>query len=246
MDKRCFITVIPVLLTTTCLLVPGFGKIIRGSGKVTSETRPVSNFDQISVCCGMQLIFAQGAAETLELEGEDNLLPEIVTTVSDGRLTVRYRDINSRTQYQPTQPIRVKVSAVQIHSLEVSGGGSLEAGQIQTDRLTIELSGGSTASLGALKAESLRLRCSGGGSATLAGSVTEQDISTSGGSGYRAGDLESERVKIEMSGGGVATVWVNESLEANLSGGVRAEYYGRPLITEELSGGSKLVSLGER
>ena len=247
MDKRWIITIIPVLLiSTACLAVPGFGKVVRGSGKLTSETRPISGIDQISVCCGMQLIFSQGAAESLELEGEDNLLPEIVTTVSDGRLSIRYKDNEGGTQYWPTQPIHVRVSAIQIHFLGVSGGGSLEAGQIDTDRLMIELSGGSTAALDTLKAESLNLGSSGGGSVTVAGSVTEQDVSMSGGSDYRAGELECERVWIEMSGGGQATLWVNESLDANLSGGARVEYYGRPFITEELSGGSKLVSLGER
>jgi hypothetical protein len=35
-------------------------------------------------------------------------------------------------------------------------------------------------------------------------------------------------------------------LDADLSGGASVAYYGRPRITEQLSGGSKLESLGER
>jgi len=284
--RLIFITLPVVLLSMACLAVSGLGKVIRGSGKVVSETRPVSNFEQVSVCCGMHLILTQGETESLEIEADDNLLPEIVSTLEVGKLTIRFKDTNGGTQYRPTQPIRIKVSAIHIRGLEVSGGGSLEAGKIDTDRLDIglsggslaktgsiaadtmklgisgggdfsaqdlrlthlevDLSGGSMASIQALESDSLKLGSSGGGKITLAGSVAEQDLELSGGTEYKAGDLESERVTISMSGGGESTLWVKEALQVDLSGGARVKYYGRPLITEQISGGSKLDSLGDR
>ena len=287
MYKRwIFILSMMVLFSFACQAVTGIGGVVRGSGEVVSETRPVSGFDQISVCCGMELIVTQGDVESLEIEADDNLLPEIVTTVSGGKLTIRFKDDQGRTQYWPTQPIRCKVTTVDVRGLEVSGGGSLEAGQIETDHLQIEssggsqadigsvaadtmgvgvsgggefyaqdlqlnrleldLSGGSTGSIESLEGETLKLENSGGGEVIIAGSVTEQDVSISGGGKYLAGDLKSETIAIMMSGGGEASLWVEESLEADLSGGARVEYYGRPRISEQVSGGSELVSLGER
>jgi hypothetical protein len=287
MDKRWIITIIPaILISSACLVVSGLGKVVRGSGQVTSETRTARGFDRISVCCGMRLMLTQGDTESLEIEADDNLLPEIVTEVQAGELIIRYLDTNGQTQYRPSQPVRVRVGAIDIHGLDISGGGSLEVevietgdldivisggsraktGAITAERLKVEvsgggdfsaqdlqltaldlnLSGGSAASLDTLEAESLKLESSGGGDITAAGSVAAQDIQFSGGSSYAAGDLESDSVTISMSGGGEATLWVNQALQADLSGGARVDYYGRPLITEQVSGGSKLVSLGER
>jgi len=278
----CFL----IALSLACQAVTGIGGVVRGSGEVVSESRPVSGFDQISVCCGMQLVLTQGESESLEIEADDNLLPEIVSTVSGGRLIIRFKDDQGRTQYWPSQPIRCTVTAIDVRRLEVSGGGSLESGLIETDdlqidtsggsqadlaavvadtmrvevsgggelysrelqvsRLELDLSGGSTGSIDSLEGESLTLDNSGGGEVTIAGSVTEQDVSVSGGGKYLAGDLRSEMTIISMSGGGEASLWVEESLEADLSGGARVEYYGRPQVLEQVSGGSELVSLGER
>ncbi len=286
MKNRSIFVIVPVIfLSMACLAVSGLGRVVRGSGKVASETRPVSDFDQVSACCGMQLVLTQGETESLEIEAEDNLLPEIVSTVETGKLTIRFKDTNGGTQYRPTQPIRLKVSAIHVRGLEVSGGGSAEASKLDTDRLEIGLSGGSqvrtgsitadtlqvsasgggdfsaqdlrlshlgidlsgggTASIQALQGDTLKLGSSGGGEITIAGSVAQQDIDFSGGTEYKAGDLESQRITIVMSGGGQATLWVKDALQADLSGGARVKYYGRPLHTEQVSGGSELQSLGD-
>ena len=43
MDKRWIITIIPaILLSSACLVVSGLGKVVRGSGHITSETRIAS------------------------------------------------------------------------------------------------------------------------------------------------------------------------------------------------------------
>jgi hypothetical protein len=287
MDNRLiFVIVTMLLVSSACLAGTGLGKEIHGSGNIASETRQVGGFEEIDICCGMQLVLTQEEAETLEIQADDNLLPEIVTEVAAGELIIRYKDTNGGTRYLPSQPVRVRVGAIEIRNLVVSGGGALEAGPLQTDHLAIDLSGGSratldtitadslrvevsgggdlstqglelsamdldlsggsTASLGAMQAESLKLESSGGGEIAVAGGVTMQDLSFSGGTSYQAGDLQSQDARINMSGGGEVTLWVTETLDADLSGGARIEYYGQPRITEQLSGGSELVSLGNR
>jgi hypothetical protein len=49
-----------------------------------------------------------------------------------------------------------------------------------------------------------------------------------------------------MSGGGSSILWVTGSLDADLSGGARVEYYGQPRVIQDLSGGSELESRGEK
>ncbi len=280
------ISILLVFMLSACAVVSGLGNRIRGSGVVKTETRQASGFDGVSVCCGMRLSLTQGQQVSLEIEAEDNILPEIVSTVENGILTIRFKDQTGGAWISATKPILVRVSAVKIHSLEVSGGGSADTGPIETDRMAIDLSGGSRAQFGTLKSGSLkvdisgggkltaqdlkasqltldlsggsnaditafqgdafRLNLSGGGKTNLAGNAKDQTLSLDGGASLQAGDLQSQTARIEMSGGGTSVIWVTESLDATLSGGSNVEYYGRPRITQDLSGGSKLISRGEK
>jgi hypothetical protein len=75
--------------------------------------------------------------------------------------------------------------------------------------------------------------------------VAEAIINLSGSSGFDGGDLEIQDLTITCNGGGNAMVWVEDSLDVNLSGGSTLEYYGDPdILRQDLSGGSNLKALG--
>jgi hypothetical protein len=133
-----------VLASLACNATFGLGNGVRGSGNIETESRPVSDFDEIDVCCGMQLELTQGQEETLDIEADDNILPEIVSTVSGRKLAVRYKNEPGLGGYRPSQPVRVRVSVIDIRAITVSGGGRLEAEPIATSDISIDLSGGSS------------------------------------------------------------------------------------------------------
>jgi hypothetical protein len=239
---------------------------VRGSGQVTSENRPVSGFDQIDVCCGMQLMLTQGDTESLEVEADDNLLPEIVTEVRAGELVIRYRDSNGPTQYLPSQPVRVRVNAIQINKLVVSGGGGLEAGPLQADRLAMDLSGGSRARMDTITADDLRIVVSGGGDLSLQDAqLTDLDLDLSGGSSASVDMLQAESLGLESSGGGeigiagsVTTQNVSlsggssyqagdlesETVTIQMSGGGDATLWVKEMLEADLSGGAQVDYFG--
>jgi hypothetical protein len=239
------LAVATLLVMMACSVVPGLGRIVRGSGTIENETYLVSGFDQVSICCGMQLFLTQGTEEYLEIEADDNLLPEIEATVTDGELTIRYEG-QFGAQYRPSRPVQVRVGIMEVRGLNVSGGGRVETSSIETDDLVVNLSGGSRAVISVLTADEIQVNISGGGRATINGSVMEQNVNLSGGSNYHAEDLESQEAWMGLSGGSRSVIWVSEALEANLSGGSRLEVYGDPTISERSSGGSQLIRLGEK
>lgn len=284
MKTRTIMTAVIILAIhlTACSV-----QVVRGSGNILTEEREVSGFERVSVCCGMTLALSQGQSESMEIQADDNLLPEITTTVEGGELVVQYVDSFLESSYRPSQPVQVIVTARTIHGIGISGGGGVRARDLETNQISVELSGGSrgdfealvtsgsatfsvagggrlqieevtadsiTLDLGggsdamilSLTAQGLNLEVSGGGNALIAGQVNEQNINLSGSSDYDARDLRSQSATIEMSGGGEATLWVHNSLEANLSGGSLVQYFGNPEITEDLSGGSSLEPMGDR
>jgi hypothetical protein len=215
--------IFPVLIViSACGLISGLGSRIRGSGNLKTETRQVSGFDGVSVCCGMRLTLTQGRQESLEIEAEDNILPEIVSEVQGSVLTIHFKDATSGLRITTTKPILVRVSAINLKSLEVSGGGSADAGAIDTSSMAVNLSGGSRAELQALKSDSLNADLSGSGSLTLPDAqVARVALEMSGGSQAQIDHLEGDSLKLDGSGGGKMTVAGKvKDLTASLAGGV--------------------------
>ncbi len=239
--------IVSTLLTVALLLSACSNfNLLQGSGKLVRESRAVSDFSAVEICCGMQLILTQGEPATVELEGDDNILPEIETLVSGDRLIVQFRQRISLWTSMRT-PIQVYVTMPTISAVEVSGGGAMTAGTIQSDTFQLTLSGGSHADVDELQVTELRADLSGGAHATIVGgTVTTQLVDASGGSHYLAADLQSEQANLDISGGSEARIWARESLVVDASGGSDVAYYGRPDVDQDISGGSDLDSLGER
>ncbi len=264
---RFFLTILSLFLLPACAVLPNLGNRIRGSGKVKTESRPASGFDGVSVCCGMRLSLTQGQQESLEIEAEDNILPEIVSTVEGGILTIRFKDRTGGTQITTTKLILVRVGAVKIHSLEVSGGGSAEAGALDTDQLAIDLSGGSRAQLGTLKSSSLKADISGGGKLIAQDlQVAQLTLDLSGGSAAEITAFQGEALNLNGSGGGKTTITGSvkdqtvsldggASLQAGdlqsqtarieMSGGGTSVVWVKKSLDASLSGGSNVEYYGK-
>lgn len=254
--SRLLATLIVLLLLSGCAFTTHFG-----SGNVVSETRDVRDFDQVDVCCGMQLILTQGNDIQLRLEADDNLLPEIETFVRNGQLTVRFRTNWGIFRLRWSQPVTVYLQMPTIHGVTISGGGSLTTETVEADRIAFEFSGGSRGTLKNVQAQTVELVNSGGSQATIetldvdtftvdlsggsrvtlnGGTATDQQITASGGSHYEAAALAGVTATLDVSGGSEAKVWVTEALNVQASGGSQIEYTGNPTLDQQLSGGSQL------
>ena len=233
-----------------------------GSGVVVSETRDVFPFDTIQVCCGMALYLTQAEEHSLRIEAEDNLIEDIVNDRSGSTMAVEFRG-QGTTNYRPTEPVKVYVTMPNIEGVAVSGGGLLEAEQIDAEKLAITLSGGSQGRIDSAIATELAVTVSGGGhfeSDNLeagealfelsGGSNTgiealladEVHFSVSGGGRVDGQRILAKMLKLDLSGGSQAHLaqFAGDNLEAVISGGGRAEIAGdveSQLI--DLSGGSQ-------
>jgi hypothetical protein len=230
----------------SCLTVNigGGFKSVRGSGNVITETRQVSGFERVSLSGVGELTLTQADQESLEVDAEDNLIPYIKTEVRGNTL---YIEIDpDRVTIRPTKPILYRLAMKEIRGIDVSGAGSVQAGDIQTDNLDVDSSGVGKVELGMLQADKLAVSISGAGGLEVAGGKVERlKIEISGAGAYKAPDLQSQVADILISGAGNAKLWVADSLDVMLSGAGSIEYYGQPSVTQEVSGVGGVKSLGE-
>ena len=239
-------------------------KPIRGSGKITSQDRPVSDFDQVSLDGIGNLTIVQGDEESLVVEADDNLMEYIVTEVRGRTLHI---GIKESMELLPSQPIQYQLALKQIISLTTSGLGRVSAESLNSNELKIELSGAGDVGLGNLRVESFALNMSGLGNVSIGslngerlavdmsgagncqvngGQVDNQTIDISGAGSYLAPDLQSKVANLHTSGAGKIILWVTDALDVELSGIGNVEYYGTPTVTQEISGIGSVKGLGDK
>ena len=218
---------------------------VKGSGAVKTETRKVSGFDALSLDYPAEVVVKQGTSESLTIEAEDNLLPQLVTEVRNGTLHIENgeRDYNKRVN--PTKVIRITITVKNLNEIDFSAAGTLTADGLKGDSLHISLSGAGNVTLKNLKYAELTANLSGAGKITASGTVTNLSLDISGLGNVEGADLTTQKADVEISGTGSATLRVEKSLNASISGAGSITYYGSPTVTKTVSGVGEVKQAGE-
>lgn len=184
---------------------------VRGSGVVKTDTRTVGEFMQIALTGQGDVTITQADHESLTIEAEENLLPELTSIVAGHRLT-----LGTRSNIRPTKPIRYTVTVKDLAGIEVSGAGKVSASQIHTAAIGVSISGA--------------------GSAVLSGEVENENVTISGAGNCDASQLAAKSAEIAVTGAGNTVVQVSDSLDARISGMGNVEYIGNPKVSQTVSG----------
>jgi hypothetical protein len=218
--------------------------VTTGSGNVISESKPVSNFTQISLNGIGELLITQGENEALQIEAEDNVLPIIEIKVENQVLSINFNNKDWQDNVIPTKPIKFYVTVKDLSRINLSGTASISAGSLNLSNLEIISSGAGSIKIRNLSADRLTINMSGVGGSDLNGKVTEQLIYISGTGVYNGEDLESSKANVTVTGAGNAVIWATESLDVVISGAGNVDYYDEPHVTQSISGVGNIRSLG--
>ncbi len=211
--RHTLMVIVPLLLgLTACDWLRG----VEGSGERKVEKRGVKSFSALHVSGAYELTVRIGEEESLTLEGDDNLLPLIETTVENRILVVK----NSKS-ISPKLPLRLTITTKTLKELKVSG--SLRG------------------SVTGLDADTFGLVASGSCRLTLAGRADALAMSLSGSGTLDAARLQARVATVRISGSGDADLEVSESLSVKISGSGKVRYGGNPKTVERDISGSGSV-----
>lgn len=217
--------------------------VVRGSGKVVSEERTVSDFSLVSLANQGDLVIEFGDQEKLVIETQENLLQYIVADVSGGKLRIGTQDnINIRT----TRPIRYFLTVTQLEGLEVLSSGNITAPGIITERFTVENKSSGNIRIESLDADQLRVDVMSSGNIDISdGQVEEQIIRVYSSGDYDAARVQAMRADVDVLSSGNARIWVTDRLDAEINSSGNLYYRGEPgsVSTRENSSG-KVIKTG--
>jgi hypothetical protein len=228
-----------------CSFDLGLGGAVPGSGVVRSETRQLPDFTGVSVDYPAEVVIRQGEVQSVSVEAEDNLLPQLATRVTGGRLYIENRAPRS-SRVDPTRPVRITLTVKDLHQLDAPSAGSVSVTGLQTDSLHLSVSGAGHVVLSGLDVSTLTVDLSGAGNIDADGSAGSIDLGISGFGSFRGGELAAQGANMDISGAGSATLWLKNELTANISGVGSVNYYGSPTVSQNVSGVGGVNRLGDK
>ncbi len=203
----------------------------------TKETRDVDDFTGVAFGVAGELILEQGNNFSVVLEGDEDFLEEIETTVRNNKLLIRH----DRWFSFGNKKVTVYITMPEVESLSVSGSGKMIAkGSIRTDNLDMGVSGSGDIELKDLIAGSIDCGISGSGTITLDGEAEDGEVSISGSGDYYGQSFQLETLDVSISGSGTCRTAVDEALEARVSGSGDVYYTGNPNVDARVSGSGKV------
>jgi hypothetical protein len=185
---------------------------VQGSGVAAREDRQVGPFEQVELDGSPSVEIEVGPAQSVRVEGDDNIVPLITTVVADNTLK-----ISSNDSYRAKTPIKVSITVPRLVGVAGLGSGSIGARGVVADNFAASLHGS--------------------GAIQLAGTATALAASLDGSGSLAAAALATARVAVSINGSGGADVHATEQVVANINGSGSVRYGGGATdIVQSISG----------
>lgn len=233
---KFIIAAVMALLFSSCGHSNNFNTGIKGSGKITTETRSASqDFKNIEVSQGIKVIVEQADQKSITVETDDNLQKHILTQIENGVLRIK-----SDESYNSTKTPIVNVKMPIINGLDSSSGSEITSSNVLiTENINVKASSGSEININ-VEADAINIESTSGSSIEASGKALKLETSSSSGSEIDAENLMANEVISQASSGSSTEIYPIVKLEAKSSSGSSISYHKAPktLIKEESSGGS--------
>jgi len=207
--KKIVLLILLMTLMVGCrnMMHPG----VAGSGKRQTEKRSVANFTSISTNGAFEIEVVQGTPQSLEIEGDDNILSLITTEVSNNVLFIK----NSRS-YSTRVPVAIKISAPTLEGVSASGAGRIDVSGLKNEKFGLEVNGAPTVS--------------------VSGETRVLEIETNGAANIDTHKLRADRAVVESMGVSNLEVYAANELDVTVSGPSSVIYHGDPHVKQTVNG----------
>ncbi|MFN2511004.1 MAG: head GIN domain-containing protein [Pyrinomonadaceae bacterium] len=184
---------------------------VTGSGVRKVERRELKPFTSIATDGAFEIDIVCQQPQTLEIEGDDNLLAMVSTEVSNGVLR-----INNSASYSTRTPMKIKISVPNIEGITANGAGTIEVSRLKNDKFDIDSNGAPTI--------------------RVSGETKELEIDANGAGHVDAHKLRASRAGVESKGVAKVEVFASDALRVTVSGPSQVIYDGDPELSQTVNG----------
>jgi hypothetical protein len=204
-----------VLLAVLAAGCHGMGPQIRGSGKRELQKRNVSPFTSISTEGAFTIEVTCQKDLSLEVEGDDNVLPYVTSDVSGNVLRLK-----NTKNYSTSEPVRFRISVPNLEGFSSNGAGHIDIKGVSNDKLEIDANGAPII--------------------VVSGTTKVIDIGANGAVKVDTTKLHAARGVVETNGASHVDIDVTDQLDATVNGPSIITYKGDPVVNKSVRGPGKV------
>ena len=212
-----------VLLTMLAMFAGGchgnFGPRIKGSGKRELQKRQVAPFTSISTEGAFTIEVTCQKDQSLEVEGDDNVLEYVGTDVSGNVLRLK-----NTKNYSISEPVKVRISVPNLEGFSSNGAGRIDIKGINNDKFEIDANGAPTI--------------------IVSGTTKVIDIGANGAVKVDTTKLRASRGVVDTNGASRVDLDVTDQLDATVNGPSTVTYKGDPVVNKTVRGPGKVERRG--
>jgi hypothetical protein len=188
---------------------------ISGSGKRELQKRTVAPFTSISTEGAFTIEVTCQKDVSLEVEGDDNVLPFVTTEVGSNILRIK-----NTKNYSTNEPVKFKISVPNLEGLSVNGAGHIEIKNLNNDKFEIDTNGAPTI--------------------VASGNTKMIDVGANGAGKIDAHNLHASRGVVDSKGVASVDLDVSDQLDVTISGPAKVTYRGDPTVNKTIHGPGKV------
>ena len=188
---------------------------VKGSGKRIVQKRQISPFTSISTEGAFEIEVTCQKDQSLEVEGDDNVLEFVTTDVHGKELLLK-----SSKGYSTSEPVRVKITVPNLEGLSVSGAGRIDIKDMKNEKFEIDSNGAPNV--------------------IVSGTTNTVDIDSNGAGKIDTHNLRASRAVVDSKGVSRIDLDVKEQLDITVSGPSTVTYRGDPVVKKTINGPGKV------
>jgi len=232
--KKIYLNILLLMAgaATAALSSCNYAHCLKGSGHMVTENRKMSDFTKISIEGDFKIILKQDSSLNVTVTADDNLIKDIETEVSAGKLR-----IHARKHICGNRDLSITIGVHNLEGLKSSGAIDVSSdGKLTVKDINFDLSGANKLNLD-LTAANVITTGSGATEINLKGQATSDKVDLNGVGKLYALDFVVSSYEIQTSGASECHINVLQSLKVSTSGAATVKYKGNPPnITNEKSG----------
>jgi len=188
---------------------------IRGSGKREMQKRNVAAFTSILADGAFTIEVTCQKDQSLEVEGDDNVLAFVTSDVSGNILRIK-----NTKNYSTSEPVKFRISVPNLEGLSVNGAGHIDIKNLNNDKFEIDTNGAPNI--------------------VVSGNTKVIDVGANGAGKIDAHNLHASRGVVDSKGVSRIDLDVADQLDATVSGPSTVTYKGDPVVNKTIHGPGKI------
>ncbi len=218
MKKLLSLIVLTLLVTAGCH--HSIRSEVKGSGKRETQKRQITPFTSIGTEGAFNIEIVCQKELSLEVEGDDNVLPLITTEVSGNKLR-----ISNTKSYSVNEPVTVRIAVPNLEAISVDGAGKIQISGVNNDKIQIYSNGAAAIA--------------------VSGTTKMVGVDTNGAAKIDTHNLRSAHAVVDSKGASKVDLGVCDRLDVNVSGVSHVTYRGDPVVNKTIHGPGKVEKRGD-